>query len=106
MKNCIQAGLCIETITYRVFQLPLSIKGFPGGSDGKASACNKETWAPSLDWEDPLEEGMATHSSTLAMENSMDRGVSKNWRSVIRNGVSVRPPIPILLILFLEKFLH
>ena len=26
----------------------------------------QETWVPSLDWEDPLEEGMATHSSILA----------------------------------------
>ena len=25
-----------------------------------------ETWVQSLGWEDPLEEGMATHSSTLA----------------------------------------
>ena len=25
-----------------------------------------ETWVGSLDWEDPLEEGMATHSSVLA----------------------------------------
>ena len=25
-----------------------------------------ETWVPSLGWEDPLEEGMATHSSILA----------------------------------------
>ena len=25
-----------------------------------------ETWVQSLDWEDPLEEGMATHSSILA----------------------------------------
>ena len=25
-----------------------------------------ETWAQSLGWEDPLEEGMATHSSVLA----------------------------------------
>ena len=25
-----------------------------------------ETWVPSLGWEDPLEEGMVTHSSTLA----------------------------------------
>ena len=24
------------------------------------------TWVPSLGWEDPLEKGMATHSSTLA----------------------------------------
>ena len=25
-----------------------------------------ETWVRSLDWEDPLEEGMATHSNILA----------------------------------------
>ena len=28
-------------------------KGFPGGSDGKESACNEETWVQSLGWEDP-----------------------------------------------------
>ena len=26
----------------------------------------QETWVPSLGWEDPLEEEMATHSSILA----------------------------------------
>ena len=26
----------------------------------------QETWIPSLDWEDPLEKGTATHSSILA----------------------------------------
>ena len=25
----------------------------------------QELWVPSLDWEDPLEEGMTTHSSIL-----------------------------------------
>ena len=40
---------------------------FPGGSDGKASACNAgDLQSRSLDWEDPLEKDMATHSSTLA----------------------------------------
>ena len=29
----------------------------------------RETWIRSLDWEDPLEKGMATHSSSLALEN-------------------------------------
>ena len=36
--------------------------GFPGDSDGKESACN----AGNLGGEDPLEEGMAIHSSILA----------------------------------------
>ena len=26
----------------------------------------RETWVQSLDWEDPLEKGMASHSSILA----------------------------------------
>ena len=29
----------------------------------------QETWVPSLGWEDPLEEGMATHSSNSCLEN-------------------------------------
>ena len=37
-------------------------KGFPGGSDGKESACNTRD----LGWKDPLEKGLATHSSILA----------------------------------------
>ena len=28
----------------------------------------RETWVQSLDWEDPLEKEMATHSSILAWE--------------------------------------
>ena len=28
----------------------------------------EETWVPSLGWEDPLEEGMATHSNILPWE--------------------------------------
>ena len=43
--------------------------GFPGGSDGKASACSAgdvEMQVQSLRRDDPLEKGMATHSSILA----------------------------------------
>ena len=40
--------------------------GFLGGSAGKEFACNQETWVRSLGQEDPLEKGMATHSSILA----------------------------------------
>ena len=34
----------------------------------------QETWIRSLGWEDPLKEGMATHSSTLAWRIPTDRG--------------------------------
>ena len=33
-----------------------------------------ETWVPPLGWEDPLEEGMATHSSILVWRIPTDRG--------------------------------
>ena len=48
--------------------------GFPGSSAGKESACN--TGDPGLIswWEDPLEEGMATHSSILAWRMPVGRG--------------------------------
>ena len=39
-----------------------------------------ETWIPSLHWEDPLEEGMATHSSILAWRIPKDRGA---WRAIV-----------------------
>ena len=42
--------------------------GFPGFSDGKNLATVQETRVRSLVWEDPLEKGMATHSSILAWE--------------------------------------
>ena len=47
----------------------------------------RETWVSSLGWEDPLEEGMSTHSSVLSWRISMVRGawwatvhgVTKSW---------------------------
>ena len=39
-----------------------------------------ETWVRSLGWEDPLEEGMATHSSILAWRIPMDRGA---WQATV-----------------------
>ena len=44
--------------------MELLSQGFLGGSVCKESACNAgdaETQIRSLGWEDPLEEGMATH---------------------------------------------
>ena len=39
-----------------------------------------ETWVQSLGWEDPLEEGMATHSSILAWRILMHRGA---WQAAV-----------------------
>ena len=43
-------------------------EGFPGGSLVKNLPAQQETWVQSLGREDPLEEGMAAHSVTLACE--------------------------------------
>ena len=41
---------------------------FPGVSGGKNYPAMQKTQIRSLSWEDPLEKGMATHSSILAWE--------------------------------------
>ena len=50
---------------------------FPGGSDGKESACNARDLGSILGGEEPLEEGMTTHSSSLAWRIPMDRGAGR-----------------------------
>ena len=42
----------------------------------------QEMWVWSLGQEDPLEEGMATHSSILNLENPMSKGAL--WATVHR----------------------
>ena len=50
---------CFPAISYNLC--------FPGGSDGKVSACNAgDLGVQFLFWEDPLEKAMAPHSSSLA----------------------------------------
>ena len=41
----------------------------------------QETRVQSLGWEDPLEKGMATHSSILAWRIPMDRGA---WQATVQ----------------------
>ena len=40
----------------------------------------RETWVQSLGWEDPLEEGMATHSSIIDWRIPIDRGA---WQATV-----------------------
>ena len=56
--------------------------GFSGSSDSKKNLpATWETWVQFLGWEDPLEDGMATHSSILAWRNPTDRGA---WQATVR----------------------
>ena len=60
-------------------------EGFPGGSEGKESACNAGDQGSV--WEDPLEKGMATYSSILEWRvawavtawRATVHGVPKSW---------------------------
>ena len=60
--------------------------GFPRSTSGKERACQfgsyKEVWVQSLGPEDPLEEGIATHSSILAWRIPMDRG---DWWAAVQS---------------------
>ena len=58
----------VGKIPFRRDRLPTPVfLVFPAGSNGfKESACNAGDLGAILDEEDPLEEGMATHSSILA----------------------------------------
>ena len=46
----------------------------------KNSTAMQETWVRSLGWEDPLEEGVATHSSILTSRIPVDRGA---WGTMV-----------------------
>ena len=48
--------------------------GLPGGSEGKESACDAGTRVRSLGWEDPLQEGVATHARILAWRTAWAEG--------------------------------
>ena len=66
----------VQKLCWRRDCLPTPVfLGFPYGSAGKESTYNVGDLGLFLGWEDPLEEGMATHSSILAWRIPMDRGV-------------------------------
>ena len=52
----------------KLCMLITTLMGFPGGSDGKESACNVGDPGSIPGSEDPLEKGMATHSRILDWE--------------------------------------
>ena len=63
-----------ESDTTELLSLSQTVKNLP---------TKQETWVLSLGGEDPLEKGMANHSSILDLENSMDRGA---WWAAVHGG--------------------
>ena len=65
-------------------QSVIRLKGFLGGSavmNLPAMQGTQETWVQSLGREDPLEEGMATHSSILAWRILWTEKDREVWRA-------------------------
>ena len=61
----LEKGICDPLQQSLAFLVAHTVKNLPA---------MQETWVGFLCWEDPLEEGMATHSSLLAWRIPMDRG--------------------------------
>ena len=75
----------IDPLTYRCLKINTTIlcnlyQSFPVAQTVKKLPAMQESWVRSLGWEDPLKEGMATHSSILAWKIFMDRGA---WRATV-----------------------
>ena len=94
-----------ELFPWRRDRLPTPVfLGFPGGSDGKESPAMWKTWVWSLGWEDPLDKGMATHSTVLTWRIPMDRGAwlasvhgvatSRTWLSIAQHWSLKLLPFP------------
>ena len=57
---------CTKSSSPQRMPLVMLKQGFPGGSAVKELLAMQEMWVLLPGWEDPLEEGMATHSKILA----------------------------------------
>ena len=55
-----------------IIRMPYNCKSFPGGSDGKESACGQETWVQSLGREDSPGEGNDNPLQYSCLENPMN----------------------------------
>ena len=85
-------------------RLPMPVfLGFPGDSDGKKNpSAMQETWIRSLGWKDPLEEGMATHSSILAWRIPMDRG---SWRAAVHGVTKGRTRLSDFMLSLIQEWI-
>ena len=67
----IRLSLSLDNISFRASLVAQTVKNLPA---------MQETRLWSLGQEDPLEKGMATHSSILAWRNPMDSGA---WQAIV-----------------------
>ena len=71
--------ICLSLVKKKrtsAYKLSPSSLSFPGGSYGKEFKCNTGDQVRSLDWEDPLEEELATQLQYSCLENPINR---RDW---------------------------
>ena len=76
-----QTSLRLSSVLFILFTLPCTSEGFPGGSVVKNPPAVQEPpekRVRSLSQEDPLEEGMATHSIFLAWRIPQTEGPGRS----------------------------
>ena len=61
-----------------IIQEGVATRAFPVAQTVKSLLAMQETWIRSLGWEDPLEKGMATHSSMPALQFHGQRSLLGN----------------------------
>ena len=69
---------------YTFMRSPRAVKGFPGGSEVKASACNVGDLGSILGWGRSRGEGNGNPLQYSCLENPLDRGA---WWTAV-NGVA------------------
>ena len=84
-----------EVSTGRILSRNMPWMGYPGGSSVKNLPAKQEMWAWSLSQKDPLEEGMATHTSILdrkipwpeepgGLQSIVSQWVERDWSDLAR----------------------
>ena len=81
MLWCWERGKEDISCTQRVSLVAQMVKNLPA---------MREIWVQSLGWDDPLEKGMATHSSVLAWRIPMGRGA---WWATVHGVTKSRAPL-------------
>ena len=70
----VRINISVSTTDSQLGMFKKSTKGFPGGSDGKASACNAGDPGSIPGWGKSPGEGNGNPLQYSCLENSMDRG--------------------------------
>ena len=80
--DCVVCTYVKKLLHYTICtSLSCCLHDFLGGSGVKSLPATQETRIQSLDWDYPLEKGMAAHSSILAWRIPMDQGA---WRATVQ----------------------